>query len=268
MFVRMDGAPKQAEIAQRSVMISVFNVYPSFSVDQTGTVKTNTLTLLLLEQTEAYHAWLIDQIRSFLRGNILEVGCGIGNLTGLLLDCGKVWASDIEGNYLKIVKERYGSHPNFVSALIWDIRIPPLRDFPKTFDTVVCSNVLEHIEEDLTVLNHFYQMLSKGGRVVLLVPALKWLYNSLDQDLGHVRRYTKKELATKIKQSGFQLLHLTYFNPFGILGWFINGTLLRRRLLPKHQVRLFNQFVPMFRILETFVPNWIGQSLIAIGEKS
>lgn len=268
MFVRVDGPPEQGKVASNSVMISVSNVYPSFPDDQSGTVRTNTLTLLLLEQAEAYHAWVFDQIRSFIQGEILEVGCGIGNLTQFLLDCGTVWASDIEGEYLEMVEKRYGKHPNFIAPLIWDIRINPLQHFPRTFNTVVCSNVLEHIEEDLIVLNHFYQILSERGRVVLLVPALKWLYNSLDRSLGHVRRYTKKELATKMKQSGFQLLHLTYFNPFGILGWFVNGSLFRRRLLPKHQVRMFNQLVPLFRFLEPFVPRWMGQSLIAIGEKS
>lgn len=231
------------------------------------TVKTNTLTLLLLEQADAYHAWLFEQIRSFLHGDILEVGCGIGNLTGLLLQHGKVWTTDIEEDYLRVIKGKYGNHPHLISASLWDIRTSPLLHLNRTFDTAVCSNVLEHIEDDLMVLHHFYQVLSEGGRLVLLVPALKWLYNTLDQGLGHARRYTKKELATKMEQSGFRLLHLSFFNPFGILGWFINGSLLRRRILPKHQVRMFNRFVPLFRLLEAFIPKWMGQSLIAIGEK-
>ncbi len=267
MSFRVDGPPKQAEIIPRGGMTSVLNVSKVLPDGKTKTERTNTLTLLLLEHAEAYHAWLFDQIRFFIQGDILEVGCGIGNLTGFLLGYGRVWASDIDGDYLKVVEEKYGSHPNFISTLHWDIRTNPLSLFHRTFDTVVCSNVLEHIEDDLIVLHHFYQVLSKGGRLVLLVPALKWLYNTLDQHLGHVRRYTKKEMATKMKQSGFQLYHLTYFNPFGILGWFINGSLFRRRLLPKHQIGLFNRFVFLFRLLETFSPRWMGQSLIAIGEK-
>ena len=130
-----------------------------------------------------------------------------------------------------------------------------------------CSNVLEHVEDDAAVLSRVYRFLPQGGRLVLLVPALRILYNTLDRELGHFRRYTKRELAQKLKGSHFHICSLKYFNFFGIFGWFVNGTLLRRSLLPAGQVRKFNQFVPLMVQMERWVPTLIGQSLIAIGEK-
>ncbi len=248
-------------------MTSALSAHQVSQNERMGVEKTNTFTLLLLEEAQAYQAWLFKQIRPFLQGDILEVGCGIGNLTGFFLSYGRVCATDVQEKYLEVIREKYGSHPQLIGTLVWDIRTSPFQHFQRSFDTLVCSNVLEHIEDDLTVLHHFYQILSARGRLVLLVPALKWLYNPLDQNLGHVRRYARKELATKMRQSGFRLLQLTYFNPFGMLGWFVNGSLLRRRLLPEQQVRVFNRFVPLFRFLEQFLPRWTGQSLIAIGEK-
>lgn len=229
--------------------------------------KTNTLTLLLLEEASSYNRWIFERIRPFLRENILEVGCGIGTLTGLLLHQGKVLATDVKENYLEIVREKYKEHPNLIGTLIWDIRSVPSDELCQAFDAIVCSNVLEHIEDDMTVLRHFHQLLSRKGRLILLVPALTWLYNQLDKDLGHFRRYSKKDLASKIEQSHFRILDLTYFNFFGILGWFFNGSVLRRRMLPKNQVRVFNRLVPLFRYLGEITPNWVGQSLIVIGEK-
>jgi len=229
--------------------------------------KTNTITLSILEEATSYHRWIFEKIKPYLKGNILEVGCGTGNLTGWLLGWGKVVVSDMNKNYLQLVEKKYQDHSNLKGVFIWDIQQEPTRELLASFDTIVCSNVLEHIGDDVSVLKHFHHLLSRQGRLILLVPALKFLYNQLDKDLGHFRRYSKKELVSKIEQSGFRILHLTYFNPFGILGWFFNGSILRRRILPQNQVKVFNKMVPLFLSLEKIIPNWVGQSLIVVGEK-
>jgi hypothetical protein len=121
--------------------------------------------------------------------------------------------------------------------------------------------------EDEVVLKNLFTLLCEGGRLILLVPALKGLYNVLDKGLGHFRRYSRSELLLKLTQNDFRICSLKYFNLFGILGWFINGTLLRRDLLPARQIRLFNKMVPFFMCMETIIPTWLGQSLIIVGEK-
>jgi SAM-dependent methyltransferase len=229
--------------------------------------RTNTITLSILEEATSYHRWIFEKIKSYLKGNILEVGCGIGNFTGWLLRQGRVMVADVNGDYLKLVHNKFRSHPNLMGTLLWDIERELPKELHASVETIVCSNVLEHIGDDVSVLKHFHQLLSGEGRLILLVPALKCLYNQLDKDLGHFRRYSKKELISKIEQSGFRILHLTYFNPFGILGWFFNGSILRRRILPQNQVKVFNKMVPLFISLEKIIPNWVGQSLIVVGEK-
>ncbi len=229
--------------------------------------RTNTITLSILEEATSYHQWIFEKIKPYLKGNLLEAGCGTGNLTDWLLGWGKVVVSDMNEDYLRLVHKKYQSHSNLKGGFIWDVQQEPARELLASFDTIVCSNVLEHIEDDLSVLRHFHHLLSGEGRLILLVPALKCLYNQLDKDLGHFRRYSKKESISKVEQSGFRILHLTYFNPFSILGWFINGSILRRRILPQNQVKVFNKMVSLFRFLEKITPNWVGQSLIVVGEK-
>jgi SAM-dependent methyltransferase len=211
---------------------------------------------------------LFEKIKPFLGEDIFEVGCGIGNLTGLLLRQGRVIAADVNEDYIRTVENRYRGHLNLKGVLIWDIRQDPLQNLGTSIDTIVCSNVLEHIEDDDYALRNFYEILPVGGRLIILVPALKALYNVLDNELGHFRRYNREELIKKITGNGFRVCALRYFNLFGILGWFVNGTLLRRRLLPAGQIGIFNKMVPLFMRMEKVVPTLVGQSLIAVGEKT
>ena len=229
--------------------------------------ETNTLTLSILEEAVAYHQWIFEKIKPYLGGDILEVGCGIGSLTGLLLTEGKVRAADVNERYLRMVDEKYRGHPNLIGTLLWDIEKSPPRNLDSAVDTIVCSNVLEHIEDDDAVLENFHRLLPVGGRLILLVPALKGLYNAFDKELGHFRRYSKRELIEKLRANRFGLCCISYFNLFGIVGWFVNGTLLRRRILPERQVGVFNRMVPLFMLLEKILPTFVGQSLIAVGKK-
>src|SRR5439155_66609 len=110
-----------------------------------------------------------------------------------------------------------------------------------------------------------HDLLQPGGRLVLLVPSLRALYGTLDEALGHFRRYVPAELSEKLRVAGFRLRHIEYFNLAGVPGWWVAGRVLRRRLIPTGALRWYETLVPLFR-LERLLPWRIGQSLIAIGE--
>ena len=108
-------------------------------------------------------------------------------------------------------------------------------------------------------------LLQPRGRLVLLVPALQSIYGTLDTALGHYRRYGAQELREKMAAAGLRLVRLEYFNLGGVLGWWLTGRVLRRTIIPRGSLRLYDSMVPLFR-LERFLPWRIGQSLIAVGE--
>jgi len=136
---------------------------------------------------------------------------------------------------------------------------------------VLCVNVLEHIREDGVALRHIREVLVPHGRLLLLVPAGKYLYGTLDRALGHYRRYEREELAARVRDAGLRPVQVRYMNLAGIPGWFLNSRVLKRTLLPQGQLRWFDRLAPLFIRSERMLRRWwdlpVGQSLICIAEK-
>jgi glycosyltransferase involved in cell wall biosynthesis len=224
-------------------------------------------TLLKMKRLHRYNRWIFLKFQPFLGRRVLEIGSGIGNITKFLLDRDLVIATDVEPKYLTLLKNTFGKYKKFMVERL-DLpgeEIERYRSYH--IDSVICFNVLEHIEQDETALRKISDLLEPGGRFLLLVPSHPWLYGSLDQHLGHRRRYRKKDLRNKLEAAGFKVIYLKYFNRIGILGWFLNSKILRRKRLSSFQLRIYNLLVPLFK-LETFFPLPVGTSLLAVGEKS
>src|SRR6266540_2072355 len=190
-------------------------------------------TLQRVSQLSRYNAWLYEQISPFVGRRILEVGAGLGTMTRYLLDL--------------------------------DAPVPEWVE-KYSLDTVMCLNVLEHIEDDEAVLRRFHDALSPRGRVLLIVPAMRMLYGTIDETIGHFRRYERDELSAKLRRAGFQVEEARYINLIGVPGWFLNGRLLRRKTVPGLQARLNDLLVPVLRLERYFRPSF-GMSLLAVGRK-
>ena len=133
-------------------------------------------------------------------------------------------------------------------------------------DTIVCMNVLEHIEDDAGTLADFCRVLQPGGHLALLVPAMPALYGSLDENLRHYRRYEKGGLATLVGRAGFTVESVRYLNRPGVLGWWLNSRVLKRRVLPKRQLGAFKWIMPLLRAEEKTEPSF-GMSLLVLARK-
>jgi SAM-dependent methyltransferase len=221
---------------------------------------------------DGFNKWLFDTIQPFIKENILEIGSGIGNISGFLLShYSQVSLSDMRPEYLDLLKNKFAGRKELRQVIPIDLndsdlewRYPQLKE---GFDTIIASNVIEHIERDSVALRNCHKLLKKGGTLIVLVPAYQSLFNGLDAELGHFRRYTRQSLKHLIKACGFKVVHSSYFNIIGILGWWLNGKLMGKRVLPEDQLRAFNRMVPIFRLLDNVVFHQVGLSVIAIGEK-
>ncbi len=110
-------------------------------------------------------------------------------------------------------------------------------------------------------------LLELGGRLIILVPALKSLYGSMDISFEHIRRYNKKELKSIICDQDLDIVCFYYMNFLGLLGWFFNGRILRKVELPEKQTKLFDKLVPFLGFAEKIIKPPLGQSLILVARK-
>jgi hypothetical protein len=128
-------------------------------------------------------------------------------------------------------------------------------------------NVLEHIEDDAATLRDFASVLPPGGRLALLVPSLKALYGTLDVHLHHFRRYEKADLEKLVSAAGFEIEKIRFLNRPGVFGWWLNSKVLKKKVLPKGQLRAFRWILPLLRLEENADPSF-GMSLLVVARKA
>jgi SAM-dependent methyltransferase len=224
-------------------------------------------TLEIMASAPRYNDWQYEAIAPYLGRRVLEVGSGIGNMSMHLLRDPRelVVLTDMDAWYRAQLSTRFGSREE---VLVDSLTLPddqaPLDFARHRLDTVVALNVVEHIPDDVGALRTMGRMLTRGGRVVVLVPALEALFGSLDVELQHQRRYTRQTLRRAVEAAGLRVEALVWFNLVGTLGWWWNAKVRRKPRIPLDQLRMFDAMVPLLR-LERHLPIPCGQSLIVVG---
>jgi len=223
-------------------------------------------TLSKMNALERFNRHLYDTIKPWCGKRILEVGAGTGNITRFLLKSGDVVATDVNAASVSRLSDQFQGWDGF-EAHAWDVSQPPPAPIEgRRFDTVVCLNVLEHVRDHEAALRNMRDMLAPGGKLVLLVPAGQELYSDLDRNLGHHRRYGRDALVKLLGAAGFRVGEVKWFNLMGVLGWFVNGRVLKRDRLPVGQLGVYEMVAPLVLPVEKRVKLPVGLSLIAVGE--
>jgi SAM-dependent methyltransferase len=195
---------------------------------------------------------------------LLEIGSGIGNNVRILMQYTDVIATEIEPVYLEVLRNAYLNTPG-VDVIEWDATQPPPSDFPQV-DSILCSNVIEHIEDDRQVILHADQVLKPGGRMIVIVPRGERLYSSLDEAIGHYRRYDKDRLRGLFEPMGYDIEELFTLNKIGVFGWWWRGKIAKQKAIGRFGLKTFNMLVPILKIIDPILP-WKGLSLVLVAKK-
>lgn len=229
-------------------------------------------TLELFAHAGHFNRWMYDAIAPWCTGELLEIGSGIGNMSYFFLEKRTpVVLSDLRTDYCMILERRFGLENEKGIFRIDLSAADPAAAHPDLygrFDTVVALNVIEHIEDDGLAIRNCKRLLRPGGRLVVLVPAYQGLYNQLDIELAHFRRYTKKKINALLIREGMEPLHTRYFNTVGIFGWWFAGSLQKRKLISTGQLKLYNKLIPLFRLVDKITRHIAGLSVIAVAKNN
>jgi len=158
-----------------------------------------------------------------LATRILDAGCGTGGLIRRLAPKHPDWAwtgIDLEPLACALARERTRGDvvEGSVTAMPFESR---------TFDAVVCADVLYHLDDDEAALREIARVLKPDGTIIINVPAHRWLWSYHDVTVHGRRRYTRPELREKLARAGFNVVRLTHWNALPL-----PLVYLRRKLLP------------------------------------
>jgi glycosyltransferase involved in cell wall biosynthesis len=206
-----------------------------------------------LNRAPRFTRWMADVIQPYLGERVLEIGAGIANMSVHLMPRPVYWATDVNPYYLEKLNSLRATRPymqvGYVDAA--DFATYPTE---QRFDTIVCFNVVEHIPDDLGTLRNIWDALEAGGRAIILVPFGPKLYGTLDEVLGHCRRYTEEQLIELAQHAGFSVEAVLKFNRPGTVAWWLNGKILHRRTFGLGQIRILNVLTPIFRLMDSWLP--------------
>ena len=221
-----------------------------------------------------YYAWLQDLVRPFVGRRVLDVGCGVGGLIPVYAEADRAVALDVNTAFLRTARGRWGhlSHVQFVEGDICEPQtVGRLRALGAAFDTALLVNVLEHVPDDWQALAHVAELVGAGGHVVVYVPAHPRLFGRLDENLGHLRRYSVADLENLVTAFGLSIVTCRHVNTLGLLGWVLDNLVPWCDVIPLWQVRLFNACVPVWRRLEAILravwPALPGLSILCVARK-
>ena len=219
-----------------------------------------------LQEAKNYRCALVKEFRDFLRGEVLEVGAGIGQMSEELVRIPEVKrAVSVELNpvFCARHRKRLPGHELVEGAVE---QVPA----GTQWTAILSINVLEHIHDDDAELHRYGALLQSGhGTLCLFVPAGPEIYALIDKDFGHFRRYTRRQLRHKLVRAGFEIVTLNYFNCVGYLAWWLNFCLLKKRLFETKKIVLFDRiiFPAVYAVESRVMRPPFGQSLIAVARR-
>jgi SAM-dependent methyltransferase len=220
-----------------------------------------------LTGTPQYLSWLARKIRPHVGDEVLEVGAGIGNMTGRLMGRRVLYvAGEKDPLHVHALRNRFLRTPNVVVQRIDPALPEDLAGLERCFDTILCLNVLEYLDDPARLLDSLRDTLKPGGVLIVLVPQGPGLFGTLDQSLGHRRRFGAAELRRLLAERGLAAETEYSFNRAGTPPWWAYSRLFGSKHINKPVLKLFDKTVWLWRRLDGLMP-WPGLSLIMVARK-
>lgn len=214
-----------------------------------------------MKDAKNYNAFLLKLLHDHTdRGAVLDFGAGVGTFAAPLAHLGRrVLCVEPDPAQRRMLAQ---------AGLAAVASLDAVPD--ESVDSIYTLNVLEHIEDDDTVLRELHRRLRPGGRLLIYVPAFQVLFTAMDRRVGHFRRYRSAALQAQVRAAGFAVERGRYVDS---LGFFV--TLLykwvgsRSGVVDARSVRLYDRFVfPLSKIFDSLLSGALGKNIFVVARKS
>ena len=224
-------------------------------------------TLDALSFAPRFNRWMADTIMPYIGDTVLEIGAGMGNMSRHLCPRRKLYvATDVKPEYTAHLKNVFRHRTSVCVRKLDAANEQDFVPFERRMDTVICLNVLEHIKDDAQTLRSIRTLLQPGGRLILLVPNDPSAYGTIDNEIGHYRRYTPAHLRALVTDAGYEVEDILKFNRISMPAWRFTGQIRKARTLSRMAIRVFDNFVWVWRKIDASLP-WEPASIIAIAKR-
>jgi SAM-dependent methyltransferase len=225
--------------------------------------------LELFEKARNWKAYWRAQIAGFVRGEVLEVGAGIGANTLTLASLNYEHWTCLEPDAALAARITLPPGGRHVAATG---TIDDLADDAKfdaiLYDTILYIDVLEHIEDDRGEMARAAARLKPGGALIVLAPAHPFLFTPFDQAIGHFRRYTRASLRSAAPVT-LRVEKLVYLDAAGMLASAANRVLLQSAMPTERQILTWDRLlVPVSRLIDPIFAGRVGKSVLGIWRKA
>lgn len=223
----------------------------------------------IMGEMDNYYSCLYSILKHHVGSTILDIGCGEGSFITNMKNKKLIYGIDIEKSEIKKARKRFAKQKHIICTEgdFSDKKIVQKLKKRK-FDTIISINVFEHLKNDRKAIKDVYDILDRGGTFLLVVPAFSKLYSRIDREVGHYRRYDKKELIKKLEKNNFEIQDVFYLKFLEAIGYFIVGKLLNRTLTPHSKgIMLYDKLIPIIWKIENIFRLPFGSSIVAIAKK-
>ena len=220
----------------------------------------------------SFNKWMYSVISPYAKGEIAEIGSGLGNISKHFLEQGSsITLSDIDDYYIQHLQSTFSQLQPGKTLLSIDLQKENFDsnyiDMADKFDTVFLLNVLEHLQNDAYAIQNCKFLLKKKGTLIILVPAYSFLFSEMDKSLNHLRRYTEGKLTEIIRKENFSIEKSFYFNAMGIGAWLF-GKLMKYKSPPGSHMKLYDKLIPLGKLMDKITFHTLGLSVIVVATKN
>ena len=226
--------------------------------------------LALFQHAVRWKGYLGQQLSAYLRGNVLEVGAGLGATTEYLLDGRQATWTCLEpdGDMADALRRRFPRPLRGVPISVIHGTTAKAPEEAGPFDCVLYVDVLEHIDDDRAELARAASLLTPGGAIVAVSPAHQWLYTPFDRRIGHCRRYSRRSLRESTPDV-LSLERTWYLDAAGLLASLGNRVWLSQDLPTLRQILIWDRrLVPISRVVDPLLLYRVGRSIASIWRRT